>query len=98
MSKCATHSYRAALELIARGYEGPVGNCEGLSGTRCAEIAKDALSHNGPNGELLAALQDARDALYNGFEPDNQSYAWHRADAIIKRHCSATGCRTSKEG
>lgn len=36
----ATHSYEEALKLIARGYD----EGESFSGTRCAEIAKAALS------------------------------------------------------
>ena len=33
--------------------------------------------------QLLAALKAARDALYNGFEPDNQSRAWHAANNAV---------------
>jgi hypothetical protein len=32
---------------------------------------------------LRAALMDARDALHNDFEPDNQSPAWHRANKAL---------------
>lgn len=32
---------------------------------------------------LLSALERARDALHNDFEPDNQSRAWHAANAAI---------------
>lgn len=35
--------------------------------------------------ELLRALKRARDYLYNGFEPDNQSRAYHDVDATIKK-------------
>lgn len=34
--------------------------------------------------KLLAALKRAREALYNGFEPDNQSRAYHDIDDHIK--------------
>jgi hypothetical protein len=34
---------------------------------------------------LRAELTAARDALYNGFEPDNQSRAWHRANAALEQ-------------
>ncbi len=34
--------------------------------------------------DLLRAMKRARDALYNGFEPDNQSRAYHDADEAIK--------------
>ena len=34
--------------------------------------------------DLLRAMKRARDALYNGFEPDNQSRAYHDADKAIK--------------
>ncbi len=43
-----------------------------------------------PNSELLIALVMAREALYNGFEPDNQSRAWHNVDAVIKRHAATS--------
>ena len=33
--------------------------------------------------ELREALSSARDALFNGFEPDNQSKAWHKANAAL---------------
>lgn len=32
---------------------------------------------------LRNALCDARDALRNDFEPDNQSKAWHRANNAL---------------
>lgn len=35
--------------------------------------------------ELLAALELARDALYNGFEPDNQSAAYHKICTVIAK-------------
>lgn len=34
---------------------------------------------------LRAALMDARNALHNDFEPDNQSRAWHRANDALTR-------------
>ena len=34
---------------------------------------------------LRVALQDAATALYNGFEPNNQSRAYHRAMDALKR-------------
>ena len=58
----------------------------------CREAARELERDGGPSSsdDLLAALQDARDALYNGFEPDNQCGAWHAADKILRRH-GATG-------
>jgi hypothetical protein len=35
--------------------------------------------------DLLRAMKRAREALYNGFEPDNQSRAYHDADDAIKK-------------
>jgi hypothetical protein len=35
--------------------------------------------------DLLRAMRRAREALYNGFEPDNQSRAYHDADEAIKK-------------
>jgi hypothetical protein len=32
---------------------------------------------------LRNALMDARDALHNDFEPDNQGGAWHRANKAL---------------
>ena len=37
-----------ALEKIGIGYSGTVGNCQGLSGTDCAEIARAALAKAQP--------------------------------------------------
>jgi hypothetical protein len=37
------------------------------------------------NERLRAELGAACDALYNGFEPDNQSRAWHRAKAALEQ-------------
>lgn len=47
--------------------------------------AAPAQGNSAPEREsaLLSALEDARDNLYNGFEPDNQSRAWHRANDAI---------------
>jgi hypothetical protein len=36
------------------------------------------------NARLRFALADARDALRNDFEPDNQSRAYQRADAALR--------------
>lgn len=33
---------------------------------------------------LKVELTAARDALYNDFEPDNQSRAWHRANKALR--------------
>lgn len=38
---------------------------------------------------LRAALKNARDALHNDFEPDNQSRAWHRANAALEQERAA---------
>jgi hypothetical protein len=35
--------------------------------------------------DLLRAMKRAREALYNGFEPHNQSRAYHDADAAIMK-------------
>lgn len=37
------------------------------------------------NARLRAALIDARDALRNDFEPDNQSAAWHRTNDVLEK-------------
>ena len=37
------------------------------------------------NKRLRAALVDARNSLHNDFEPDNQSRAWHRANAALEQ-------------
>jgi hypothetical protein len=42
-------------------------------------------SRNSAFDELLTAMKAARDALYNGFEPDNQSRAYHAADDAVKK-------------
>lgn len=34
---------------------------------------------------LRAALVEARDALHNDFEPDNQSRSWYRANDALKQ-------------
>lgn len=33
---------------------------------------------------LKAALREAGEALYNGFEPDNQSRSWHRVQEALR--------------
>ena len=43
-----TAPMKEALEYIAKGYSGPVGNCEGHSGTHCAEVALAALKKAAP--------------------------------------------------
>lgn len=75
-SEIAPSAMRSALERIAKGYEGPVGNCQGLSGTDCAEIAKGALASTetapikktspttaGRHVDLMKALADKLNAL-----------------------------------
>lgn len=37
------------------------------------------------NKRLRTALSDARDALHNDFEPDNQSNAYKRASAALEQ-------------
>lgn len=39
--------------------------------------------------DLLRALKRAREALYNGFEPDNQSRAYHDVDDAIRKSSAA---------
>lgn len=48
--------------------------------------------------DLLRAMKAARDALYNGFEPDNQSRAYHAADEAVKKAGAARTSLLSETG
>lgn len=71
------------------GEEKPYENCAAKTGENggCSLLLRLA----GPsNGELVTTLEFARDALYNGFEPDNQSRAYQRVDEVLKRFAATT--------
>jgi hypothetical protein len=56
------------------------------TGTRCHPVAAVVRGWQPEQCDiLLAALKRAREGLYNGFEPDNQSRLYRDIDDVIKR-------------
>ncbi len=49
------------------------------------DLLKELDSLRQLNAELLQVLEGLMSSLYNGFEPDNQSAAYLRAEAVIQK-------------
>lgn len=55
-------------------------------GTVHPSEARELIRRGNAYEELLTALEAARDWLYNGFEPDNQSVAYHAVKAVVEKY------------